>query len=381
MILFGVILLGIVLRLLLASYGHNYDYDSYKIVASILRHGGNVYVETPRYNYGPIWFGIIFIIDNVSRLFSNPELVFRLGILSVLTTADGLITFILYKQFGLKAAVIFFLNPVSIVVTGFFSQFDNVAIAVALSAVFLMKDDFKEVMTRRKLLALFLLGVSITVKHLFLFFPIWIAVKQKGFKNKSLSIIIPVGLFLLSFAPFWQAGSLQIIDNVFRYDSFHNAPLMSFFFAGVYRSFDLARLLWFIAMIIGALIFRKKQMKENVLMYLFMLVIFSPSIIYHYLAIVMAGVAVYFNEVLLIYTVLSAYLLCLDSIGLNVRFLIDHAPWFFLYEINTIYVFHIPIAILALGFVWIFYGKRITGYTRSSYEWLKNEIKIQIKSF
>lgn len=59
----GVILaLGFVLRIILSRLGHNYDLESYWIVGEIVAKGGNVYAETHRYNYGPIWFYILGVV-------------------------------------------------------------------------------------------------------------------------------------------------------------------------------------------------------------------------------------------------------------------------------------------------------------------------------
>ena len=50
-----VVVLGVALRLWMATLGHNWDLASYQTVAQIVDAGGNVYAETERYNYGPLW--------------------------------------------------------------------------------------------------------------------------------------------------------------------------------------------------------------------------------------------------------------------------------------------------------------------------------------
>ncbi|CAM8376021.1 hypothetical protein MCEMHM7_00896 [Candidatus Methylopumilus planktonicus] len=56
---------GLGIRLFCASRGYNWDVDSYRVVADIVARGGNVYQETGRYNYGPIWFYILHWLDQI----------------------------------------------------------------------------------------------------------------------------------------------------------------------------------------------------------------------------------------------------------------------------------------------------------------------------
>jgi len=44
--------IGIGLRIWVSTFGYNFDFESYAVVASIIDSGGNVYAETHRYNYG-----------------------------------------------------------------------------------------------------------------------------------------------------------------------------------------------------------------------------------------------------------------------------------------------------------------------------------------
>jgi hypothetical protein len=47
--------IGVGLRIWVSTLGYNFDFESYAVVASIIDSGGNVYAETHRYNYGPVW--------------------------------------------------------------------------------------------------------------------------------------------------------------------------------------------------------------------------------------------------------------------------------------------------------------------------------------
>jgi hypothetical protein len=55
LLLILVVSLGFGLRIGLAHFGHNFDFDSFQIVAGLVQDHENVYASTTRYNYGPIW--------------------------------------------------------------------------------------------------------------------------------------------------------------------------------------------------------------------------------------------------------------------------------------------------------------------------------------
>jgi len=178
--------------------GHNYDMESWYVVADISWHGGNVYAETDRYNYGPVWSLILQALD---LLAGHRHEVLRYLIAGFLSLADLGIFLLLCRLVNPLAGVLFFLNPVSILISGYHSQFDNVAILLGLWSVQLLGDDFSRPMNRRKLLGLLVLSLSLMTKHLLFAFPLWLAVKQKGLAQKAIVLLLPVLCFLLSFAP------------------------------------------------------------------------------------------------------------------------------------------------------------------------------------
>ena len=52
----GVLSIGIILRYIMMSIGYNYDFESYCIVGEIAGNFGNVYAQTDRYKYSPLFF-------------------------------------------------------------------------------------------------------------------------------------------------------------------------------------------------------------------------------------------------------------------------------------------------------------------------------------
>lgn len=100
-----VIIVGIGLRFLVAKRGHNFDFDSFLIVINIVKRSGNVYAETTRYNYGPVWFNIVFILDMIATFFHS---YFRHILVGFLSMVDLSIFFILWRKIGKTAAYLFF---------------------------------------------------------------------------------------------------------------------------------------------------------------------------------------------------------------------------------------------------------------------------------
>lgn len=136
---------GTAIRLLLAysTYG-NYDMDTWQIVARIVSEGGNIYVETNRYPYAPIWAGLLGMLSKVQNGFNFLPLHFLVK--SFLTLGDFISVLVLLliaknERLSLPAtASLFYLNPVSFLLTGVHGQFDNLAVLpILLGVYFYMK--------------------------------------------------------------------------------------------------------------------------------------------------------------------------------------------------------------------------------------------------
>ena len=97
---------GVAARFWVGRFGVNFDFDSYRIVVDLVQHGQNVYAGTTRYNYGPIWFNILNLLD---WLAGHEVHRFRLVLTSFLTLADIGIFWVLWGRYGQWLAAIFFL--------------------------------------------------------------------------------------------------------------------------------------------------------------------------------------------------------------------------------------------------------------------------------
>jgi len=303
---------GVVLRLVVSARGHNYDVDSYLIVDDIQSHGGNVYADTPRYNYGPAWFLVLRVIGVLS---GHDHATFRLLLVMFLIGVDLAIWWFLRRRFGRIPALLFFLSPVQIIICGYHNQFDSLAVLVGLLAVAQL--DRPNVTTRRLILGASLLGASLVVKHLLFALPLWLALHQKTLRRRLLVLALPVVLFAASFAPFLARGGARgVVDHVLLYSSFKNDPLWHVLsFGGL--PVALATPL-FLAVLVGCgVLLRRSCPTEMLLAYLLVLVAFSPSMTNQYLAIVSVPIAVWWRPIFGAFTGLGAFFLLAHGDGLH----------------------------------------------------------------
>ena len=104
-------------------------------------------------------------------------------------------------------ALLAFANPVSVIVSSYLGQFDNIAIAFLLVAILLS--------ARRRLDSpdiLAAIGASLVAKHIAWFHPLLLA---RGQSRRLRAAAVPYVLFFLSFLPFWRLW--RSMDHVFLY--------------------------------------------------------------------------------------------------------------------------------------------------------------------
>ena len=323
------ILLGIFLRLILSTLKPNFDFESYCIVGKIVGNFGNVYAETSRYNYGPLFFCIQGLSYWLANLFPNWISAFRIIIISILTCADLGITAFICKKFGRKKAIIFFLNPVSIIITGYHNQFDNIAVLFALLSIYFYNEE-KDFNKKDFLFVLFL-SLSLITKHILFIFPFFILIKKElPLKKRALYSFVPPLVFLFSFVPFAiqsKEALSGIINNVFLYKSFNNYPLLNFI-EPVSNFLSLDVFVIKMSLIVGLLI-RKKNYDTQLFIYFIALVSLSSAIANQYLAIPLASLIILDKKwYKYVYIIPTTIYLLLEKDGLKLfdKFIINKMP-------------------------------------------------------
>jgi hypothetical protein len=307
--------IGLTLRMYVSGFGHNYDYDSWVIVSNLFLDHQNIYEVTARYNYGPVWFFLLGLFGKMASILNmlpgqTDVDFFRWTIVIFLSLCDLGIAYFLYSKFGLASAALLLLNPISIIITGYHNQFDNLAILLGLvGVIFFEKKKF--------FYGALWIGFSLVVKHLLFIYPLWL-----WFKYKRIDILfLPYIIFALSFLFFLPKGYSGILTNVFLYQSLKNYPLMKTL--GLYlNGFDwLYSSLFFLTLAALGWFLRFKNAVATLLLYCAFCVSLSTAIANQYLAIPSATVSAMPNIANLTFMLLGSVFLIGDANGLGYGFL------------------------------------------------------------
>lgn len=285
---------GIMMRFFVMAMGSNYDFESYQIVGRIISEGGNVYAQTSRYNYAFLFSLFQGVGYSACSHLIEKVLTFRIYIVSFLTLADLGIAFFLKETVSEKAALYFFLNPVSVIITGFHNQFDNIAVFLALMSVLYF--DESDSFTRRDLVAILFLTLSLLMKHILYLFFLWLLLSRVfcNLKKRMLYTCVPPAIFLVSFIPFAVSGKKAIdgiFKNVFFYRSHNNFPLLAPLLKILSIPDQFYFLISIMIMLSFGILFRKKSYGKLLLLYFCSLVAFSSAVANQYLVIPMAVLA------------------------------------------------------------------------------------------
>ncbi len=217
-----IIVTGTMVRLMLAYlFFGNYDMESWLLDANIAVAGKNVYAETFRYNYSPLWFWILGALKHLQLALHITD--FHFVVKSFLTFVDLLSLFVLLSLARkrslnlIRTALLFYLNPVSFLLTGFHGQTENLATLMVLFGIFCFYELAHRPLWSRACLWFFA-TVGFVIKHSF-FIELFTCINA-AFKEVRLKFLlagVSCVLFALSFAPYWADGSEGIIKNVFMY--------------------------------------------------------------------------------------------------------------------------------------------------------------------
>lgn len=181
--------------------------------------GGDLYGKSP-YHYSPLW---AFVLLSISKAAAPIGIPFEKAVGALLLLTDAATAYVVFliardrlrrpAHLAAGAALLFFANPVSVFVTGFHLQWDNVAILFLLIAVWLAGRE-PEQRTGTALA----LAASLLVKHVTFFHPLVFARAPGRRLWLSRELILPYGLFFASLLPYWSSRA-AVFEGVFRYRS------------------------------------------------------------------------------------------------------------------------------------------------------------------
>jgi hypothetical protein len=298
-------------KVYVAGLGHNIDVESWSLLAGLVLDGKNVYAETPRNNWGPLWCHLLAAtkLAQIHVLRSDSLVDFHRLVAFVLALADVGIGFLLARSFSFAAGLLFLVNPVSLLISGFHSQFENVAILLGLWGCLLLDSD-SESKPWRFASGLLLLGLSLIAKHVLVFLPLWFFLRPGSSRERRLLYLAPLGIFGASFLPFIgdERGLEGVIEHVLTYGSFHldaffphvvsgvvPIPAIELLFSWV-PLFSGFKFLWLVSVVFTGFLVRTKSHRDQLLVYLVAMVVFSSALADQYLAIPLATCAVFFRR-------------------------------------------------------------------------------------
>ena len=290
--LFGVFTLGFVLRVLLSRFGYNYDHESWLIVGEITSTFKNIFAETSRYNYGFVWAYLIGLYYAAVTGLGLSLGFYRLLIIFTLTLADAGIAYFVYRKSNIKVAILFFFNPISLFISGFHNQFDNIAIMLALFGILALEKAIKsDKLNKYDFFSLLLFSFSLITKHIVFTLPFWLFINRNlSLKRKIFYFAVPPTLFLLNFTLFLPDGWNNILNNVFLYDSYNNMPLISGFipFFSTFHS-SIFRNIFLVGMLIFGWLFRNEDLDRLIVLYLMVMFSITSAMANQYFVMPLVG--------------------------------------------------------------------------------------------
>lgn len=316
-----IILFGLLGRLLLAGYTNgNFDMGSWQINADIAFRGGNVYAETWRYDYSPIWFTVLGGLKWIELHVSGIS--FSFLVRAFLTLCD-LLTLILLLRIahlqGLPAnrtALLFFLNPVSLLCTGYHGQFENVTVLLLLAGAYVfMQADGRS--ARGKWMLWISATFAMCVKHLV--FPQVLTAVTVGFRRRwvCFTLFALSGLVFLSlFIPYVSEARGQIFRQVFFYSSIENLYGITLLFA-----WKPLKYLFILGLFIYPFCIRNHDLLTQFLLGFLFFLTFTTGIGDQYFVLPIALGALRASKGFLVYTVLASLFILGSPVNIHLHVL------------------------------------------------------------
>jgi hypothetical protein len=326
-----IVLNGTIIRLMMATaYYGNFDMHSYEVVANIVTNGGNVYAQTERYNYSPIWFTILGFLKQVQ--IQLPMLSFHFVVRAFLCIVD-LVTLVFllliahHKKISLpKIAMLFYLSPVSFLLTGYHGQFENLAILMIVIGLFAYLKLSQKPIWGTAILWLFATAGMVIKHNVFYELIICLNAAIKRYQIKFLLFLISVCFFLALFIPYWNGGKEGIIRNAFMY-----SPGVGMY--GITSLFNLPQLkyLFIIGMCVFPLFLRNRDIIQQCLLGMLFFLTFTSDISIQYFILPVAIGSLYPSKGFLFYSLAASVFILGNSDNLFV-------PGFHLFGWNVVWV-------------------------------------------
>jgi len=333
----AVLVLGVAARLYVSTLGYTQDLNYTQSWVLQYHAGGRAALLA-----NTIQMSTVPIAPFVFVALSHLPCSFRTSLAVFLTLIDAAVAGLLWWSVGGVAAALFFLNPISIIISGYQRVTDNVALLFGFAAALTWD-------RRRPFSAALLLGGSLLWKHDLVLLPVWLALKPwpaspcqrdqgesagclatpsrhrvswlsgASLSQAILCFVIPYALWLAGLALY--DPTLRIVTHMVNYRSTANAPL--WFAFGVSNLMGRVPWLWLFlgAMLLCGLRYRRCTAVEAFAVYCCCLVAFSTALANHYLAIPLAGLAIGWNRWAAAYTFVGTVFELSSDQGLHIGLL------------------------------------------------------------
>ena len=291
----------------------NFDLGSWFIIMENFDSGKTPW-DSGRYNYGPSWGTLLWLVNKLSL--DNFQA--RLLIVLILFLFDLATALILVKFNRRILAVLYLLNPISLIISGYHNQIETSAIFFVLLAVFVYRNQNAKAGTGKTIwIVAILLGVSLTFKHSFFIFPIWLALRESKIVARLILLIVPYLIFIFSFLPFWGQSQSAIIQNVVRYRSYQNFPLYANFFDLTKVNLVFFNLSFVLGLIALGFFAKKYSPLDSLALLSISIVALAPAMANQYLVLAAFGAIIISGHLSYSFLFLATLFLCKNSDGLG----------------------------------------------------------------
>jgi hypothetical protein len=282
--------IGLFLRLLLATGSYNFDVLQWLNIGQITRSHIDIYSYSNYYNYSPVWFFVLGLLDRFSLLFGFTAQSF---IIRAFLSLVDVITFLLLYKIAiqrnlppLKTAALFFLSPIAIIISGHHGQFENMAILFLLLALYFTEKKHTAKKVKNKFVFIFL-TLGLIMKHIVIFPVLYFFLLF--YKNRFLAIFLfctSCAIFLLTLAPFFPFSGAQIVKRVFLYGGVEGLYGMTYFLGNIFSGSSFSgpglylfyKVIFVLTYLIFVLLVRPKDIARGILLSILFFLTFTSGI-------------------------------------------------------------------------------------------------------
>jgi hypothetical protein len=301
--------IGAGLRAYVSTLGYNWDTGMLFKIAE-LPFGANFYSAFPYYaNWGPIPYTLFQLFRSLP---GGDDIVVFHGYLAALTSAFDLLTgFVLWRLWGLRAAVWFLaLSPIAIILAGFHCNAEPAMVAFVLLGYYIHVRRGPDPNGPLHPAFLILIGVSLSFKHSFILFPVWLAMRPVSWKERMAAIAIPYGVWLAAMLYYLVPEPSHVIDNVLRYRGWAGNSLVPTF-ATWLRGGDTRQAMWTL-MFLGSMLLvgwgiRSWRVERLLLLYPLALVATASALALQYFNLTIFSIAAHMDPIGVLFNVFSLY--------------------------------------------------------------------------